>query len=154
MRMRRLVSGAAVFGLTGTFASAVVTLAGATAATLSGGCTLGAPGSPIKHVIYLQFDNVHLSRDNPHVPSDLEQMPRLLDFLRSNGTLDDNHHTPLIAHTGTDILTSLTGMYGSHMGQPVSNTYRYYRPDGTSSPGATTSSTNPYAGTDRVAPHT
>jgi hypothetical protein len=31
----------------------------------------------IKHVIYIQFDNVH-SRDNPNVPSDLEQIPQLI----------------------------------------------------------------------------
>jgi hypothetical protein len=41
----------------------------------------------IKHVIYLQFDNVHYNRDNPNVPSDLQQMPHLLNFLKSNGTL-------------------------------------------------------------------
>ena len=42
--------------------------------------------SPIKHVIYLQFDNTHLRRDRAGVPSDLEQMPHLLNFLRGNGT--------------------------------------------------------------------
>ena len=37
----------------------------------------------IKHVIYLQFDNTHLFRDRPRVsPSDLEQMPHLLGFMR------------------------------------------------------------------------
>ena len=29
--------------------------------------------APIKHVIYLQFDNTHYRRDRPNVPSDLEQ---------------------------------------------------------------------------------
>ena len=38
-------------------------------------CTLGANGSSIKHVIYIQFDNVHYTRDQANVPSDLEQMP-------------------------------------------------------------------------------
>jgi hypothetical protein len=38
-----------------------------------------APG--IRHVVEIQFDNVHLRRDNPNVPSDLEQMPNLLHFL-------------------------------------------------------------------------
>jgi hypothetical protein len=92
-------------------------------------------GNDVKHVIYLQFDNVHFTRDNPNVPSDLEQMPHLLNFLTGNGTLDTNHHTPLIAHTGTDILTSLTGMYGDRHGQPISNSYRYFNPDGTSNTG-------------------
>ena len=35
-------------------------------------CALGANGSSIQHVIYIQFDNVHFTRDNPNVPSDLE----------------------------------------------------------------------------------
>ncbi|HEX8092360.1 hypothetical protein [Jatrophihabitans sp.] len=40
------------------------------------------------------LDNVHFSRDNPNVPSDLEQMPHLLNFLTSNGTVLSNTHTP------------------------------------------------------------
>ena len=40
----------------------------------------------IEHVVYLQFDNVHFRRDNPNVPSDLEQIPNLLNFLTDNGT--------------------------------------------------------------------
>ena len=83
-----------------------------------GGCTLGTHGN-IHHVIYLQFDNVHFTRDNPNVPSDLEQMPNLLNFLEGNGTLLTNHHTPLIAHTADDILTSLTGVYGDQHGVPI-----------------------------------
>ena len=31
-------------------------------------------GNGIKQIVYLQFDNTHLKRDNPGVPSDLEQM--------------------------------------------------------------------------------
>src|ERR1700739_2299748 len=88
------------------------------------GCNLKSARGDIKHVIFIQFDNVHFTRDNPNVPSDLEQMPHLLNFLTGNGTLDANHHTPLIAHTGTDILTSITGVYGDKHGQPISNSYR------------------------------
>ena len=66
----------------------------------------------IDHVVYLQFDNVHLRRDNPNVPSDLEQMPNLLNFLTDEGTLFTKHYTPLISHTSVDILTALTGVYG------------------------------------------
>jgi hypothetical protein len=40
-------------------------------------------------------------------------MPNLLNFITNNGTLLSNHHTPLISHTATDILTSLTGVYGN-----------------------------------------
>ena len=94
------------------------------------GCQLGPDGS-IKHVFYLQFDNVHLSRDNPNIPSDLEQMPNLLNFITQNGTMMSNHHTPLISHTAVDILTALTGNYGDKMGVPIGNSFRYYNPDGT-----------------------
>jgi hypothetical protein len=84
----------------------------------------------VQHVIYVQFDNTHFTRDNPNVPSDLEQMPHLLNFIKDNGALLTNHHTPLIAHTATDILTSLTGLYGDKMGIPISNSFRYYLSDG------------------------
>lgn len=92
-------------------------------------------GGPIRHVIYLQFDNVHLQRNLASVPSDLEQMPHLLDFIRGNGTLLTNDHTVLVSHTANGILSSLTGVYPDRQGQPVSNSYRYYKPDGTSSVG-------------------
>jgi len=98
-------------------------------------CPLNASGAQVQHVIYVQFDNTHFTRDNPNVPSDLEQMPHLLNFIRGNGTLLSNHHTPLISHTATDILTSLTGVYGDRHGVPVSNSFRYFKPDGTSSLG-------------------
>ena len=94
-------------------------------------CALSAPGGTVKHVIFVDFDNVHLTRDNPNVPSDLEQMPNLLNFLKNNGTVLANNHTPLIAHTADDILTTLTGVYGDRHGQPITNSYRYFKPDGT-----------------------
>jgi hypothetical protein len=98
-------------------------------------CALMNGASSIRHVIVVQFDNVHFLRDNPNVPSDLEQMPHLLNFIEGNGTLLANHHTPLIAHTATDLLTALTGVYGDRHGQPVSNSYRYYAPNGTTNTG-------------------
>ena len=87
-------------------------------------------GNKIQRVVHINFDNVHLTRDNPNVPSDLEQMPNLLNFLLNNGVVSGNHHTPLISHTATDILTVLTGAYGDRMGVPVSNSYGYFRNDG------------------------
>src|SRR5207253_1007844 len=69
-------------------------------------------------------------RDEPNVPSDLEQMPHLFDFLKRNGTVLAATHTPLVAHTATDLLTSLTGLYPDQDGQPVSNSWRYFNPDG------------------------
>ena len=102
----------------------------ATNATTATTCTLGANGSSVKHVIYIQFDNVHYTRDNPNVPSDLEQMPNLLNFIKGNGTLIPREHTPLIAHTADDIVTSETGLYGSGQGMPIANEYNYYTPSG------------------------
>src|SRR5690349_10826537 len=69
-------------------------------------------GNGIKHIVHIQFDNVHFTRDDPNVPSDLEQMPNLLNFLEQNGAFLTNHWTPLISHTSVDILTALTGVYG------------------------------------------
>src|SRR5580704_19465687 len=101
-----------------------------TTTTTSTTCALGARGSSVKHVIYIQFDNVHYTRDNPNVPSDLAQMPNLLDFITGNGTLISHEHTPLIAHTADDIVTSETGLYGSNQGMPIANEYNYYTPSG------------------------
>jgi hypothetical protein len=96
----------------------------------SAACQLNSPGGQVKRVINIVFDNVHLRRDNPNVPSDLEQMPNLLNFLQNNGTVSGNHHTPLISHTAHDIVTALTGVYGDRSGIPVANSYGYFRPDG------------------------
>jgi hypothetical protein len=90
-------------------------------------------GNGIKHIFYLQFDNVHFTRDNPNVPSDLEQMPNLLNFLKGNGAFLTNHWTPLISHTSVDILTALTGVYPDKFGVPIGNSFRYFNPDGSSS---------------------
>jgi hypothetical protein len=101
----------------------------------AGSCQLNSAKGDIQHVIYLQFDNTHFLRDNPNVPSDLEQMPHLLNFIENNGTLMTNDHTVLISHTATGILTSLTGVYPDRMGQPISNSFRYFQPDGTTRTG-------------------
>ncbi|MGB8647443.1 MAG: hypothetical protein WCF84_19565 [Anaerolineae bacterium] len=117
-------------GPTVTASPAAVTAPGAATT-----CRLNSQGGAIQHVIYIQFDNVHFTRDNPNVPSDLEQMPHLLNFIKGNGALLANHHTPLIAHTATDILTALTGLYPDRMGVPVANSFRYFNPDGSTNPG-------------------
>src|SRR5579859_7460215 len=104
-------------------------------ASVSNSCHLDSAHGNIQHVIYIQFDNTHFTRDNPNVPSDLEQMPHLLNFIENNGVLLSNHHTPLISHTATDILTSFTGVYGDRHGVPVSNSFRYFNPKGTSNTG-------------------
>jgi hypothetical protein len=95
-------------------------------ATASASCQLA---NGVKHVIYVQFDNTHLTRDNPNVPSDLEQMPHLYTFLKDNGTVLNKHYTILISHTAGGILSSLTGLNPDRQGITVSNSYDYYKPD-------------------------
>ena len=116
---------------------ATTLVAAAAAAFVSGSAEAKSPvqaschlGNGIKHVVMLTFDNVHLRRDNPNVPSDLEQMPHLLNFLQDNGTVSGNHFTPLISHTAQDIVTTLTGLYGNRFGFTVANSYGFFRPDG------------------------
>jgi hypothetical protein len=104
----------------------------ARAETNGDGCQLG---NGVKHVVQITFDNVHFFRDNPNVPSDLELMPHLLQFIKSNGTMLSNNHTPLIAHTATDSLTNYTGLYGDRHGMPVSNSFKTFNPDGTTDTG-------------------
>src|SRR5438309_6392473 len=135
--MKRLIRLAVVAALSVGWQAAAVPAhasAGATsnANAASSSCALG---NGVQHVINIVFDNTHFTRDNPNVPSDLEQMPALLNFLKGNGTLLTNEHTPIIAHTATDILTSLTGVYGDQMGVPVSNSFRYFNPNGSTSLG-------------------
>ncbi len=104
-------------------------------ANATSGCALNSARGNIKHVISIQFDNTHFQRDNPNVPSDLEQMPHLLNFITNNGVLLANDHTALISHTATGILSTLTGVYPDRMGQPVSNSFRYFKTDGTTRTG-------------------
>jgi hypothetical protein len=120
-----LVVGAAVGTVAAVTASPAV--AGADTST----CQLG---NGVQHVINIVFDNVHFFRDNPNVPSDLEQMPHLLNFLEQNGTVFSNSHTPMIAHTADDSLTIYSGLYGDRHGQPLSNSYKVYNPDGSTDP--------------------
>jgi hypothetical protein len=120
-----LVAVCAVFGLVAASARQTAQAAPVTPCQLSNGA------GQVKHVIYLQFDNTHYRRDNPNVMSDLEQMPHLLNFLQSNGTLFTNDHTILISHTAGGILSSLTGLYPDRNGQTVSNSYGFFKPDGT-----------------------
>ncbi len=64
------------------------------------------------------------------MPSDLEQMPHLLNFIRGRGTMLTNDHTILISHTAGGILSSLTGVYPDRHGQTVSNSYVRTPPTG------------------------
>jgi arylsulfatase A-like enzyme len=100
-------------------------------------CQLKSPRGNVKHVVTIIFDNTHFMRDPARdgstlVPSDLEQMPHLLNFIKNNGVLLSNHHTPLIAHTSDDIITILTGVYPDRHGvATAANSYLEYKADGT-----------------------
>jgi len=103
----------------------------------AGGCQLNSPRGKVQHVVTIIFDNTHFQRDPARdgstlVPSDLEQMPHLLNFIKNNGVLLSNHHTQLISHTSDDIITILTGVYPSHHGvATAANSYLEYKADGT-----------------------
>src|SRR5579862_398352 len=99
------------------------------AASAQAQCSLNSPSGKIKHVIYIEFDNVHFTRDNPNVPSDLEQMPILLNFLEGKGTLDAGDHTVLISHTANDILTTQTGLYSDNQGVFIGNSFGVFAPN-------------------------
>jgi hypothetical protein len=142
LRVTAATSSAALLGtlgLTGTSfaapahpANAANAANAAKAAALADGSSSSCHlGNGVKHVVQITFDNVHFFRDNPNVPSDLEMMPNLLSFFENNGTFLSNNHTPLIAHTANDILTTNTGLYGDRQGMPVSNSYGAYNTDGT-----------------------
>ena len=106
---------------------AVIGATAPAAAQANSTCQLRAP---YQHVVYVQFDNAHLRRDNPNVPSDLEQIPALKSFIESNGALLSNDHTILISHTAGGIVSSLTGLYPSNNGITVSNSTVQFNPDG------------------------
>src|SRR5262249_10620219 len=96
----------------------------------NGRCSLHSEGNRIRHVVYIQFDNVHFRRAVASVPSDLEQMSSLRNFLVDNGTVLTAHHTPLISHTSVDILTTLSGVYGDKMGAPIGNSLPFFNASG------------------------
>src|SRR5580704_1451603 len=103
-------------------------LAVAFAASAFAQCQLNSPAGKLKHVVYIAFDNVHFTRDNPNVPSDLEQMPSLLNFIEQNGTLDTGDHAVLISHTANDIMTTQTGIYSDRDGIAVANSFGVFGP--------------------------
>jgi hypothetical protein len=130
---KALIATAAAVG-----AIAAVTMAGPAQAT-SVHATHRHPAPPpasscqlangIKHVVQIEFDNVHLTRDNPNVPSDLEQMPALYNFLKNNGVVLANTHDVLV-HTATNFISTMTGLYPDRTDITQSNSGSYFAPDG------------------------
>jgi hypothetical protein len=91
-------------------------------------------GNGVKHVIQIQFDNVHLTRDNPNVPSDLQQMPHLFNFLKRDGVVLTNTHDDLV-HTATNFVSNQTGLYPDRTAITQSNSFSYYAPSGSTQTG-------------------
>ena len=133
-RRKIVVRTGSVLAVAAGVVAAMVASGPTAAGTASAAATPCQLGNGISHVVNIVFDNVHFSRDNPNVPSDLEQMPHLLNFLKQNGTVFSNSHTPMIAHTADDSLTIYTGLYGDRHGQPLSNSYKTYNPNGSTDP--------------------
>jgi hypothetical protein len=123
-RLIRLAAAAALVAAQAAMPGSATAQATQSPSAATQSCTLS---NGIQHVISIQFDNTHLFRDRASVPSDLEQMPNLLNFMTDNGTLSDNEHTILISHTAGGILTSLTGLYPDRQGITVSNSYGYFK---------------------------
>ncbi|MBV8430016.1 MAG: hypothetical protein JO244_02560 [Solirubrobacterales bacterium] len=132
-------------GMIGLLAALTAGPAGAAA-----NCQLG-PGGQIRHVVILQFDNVHLTRDNPNVPSDIQQIPALDHFLKDQGSLLSNDHTVLISHTADGITSTETGLYPGDEGLGVANSFEYYVPygSGTANNSAFTYWTDPVSSSDK-----
>ena len=87
----------------------------------------------ITHVVQIMFDNVHLTRDNPQVPSDLQQMPALYHFITDHGVMMANDHNVLV-HTATNFISNFTGLYPDRTAITQSNSGSYYGPDGSTHP--------------------
>ena len=74
----------------------------------------------IKHLIYIQFDNTHYTRDHrgdfrPRADASPARLPDL-----ERNAPDERPHDPHLAHGGRDP-ASLTGLYPDRNGQTVSN---------------------------------
>ena len=128
--LNRAVRALVIFGVVA--AGSVATVFGSepfSSSVAAPACNLG---NGVQHVVEITFDNIHFFRDNRDVPSDLELMPHLRDFIEQQGVMMSNSHTPLIAHTAEDSLAIYTGLYGDRRGMPISNSYRTYNANGTS----------------------
>jgi hypothetical protein len=119
-----MLRGAAMASLLGALVTAMLSGGSTAAAAPTSRCEF--PNPAYHHVVWLQFDNVHLRRDNPNVPSDIEQMPALRAFMAQNGSLLSNDHTILISHTAGGVLSTATGLYPDRNGITVSNSYQAF----------------------------
>jgi hypothetical protein len=131
MRSRRISAGLASL-LLGAMLIVCSCVVGSTfgAGQALAACELHANGNAIKHVVHIQLDNLHLGRDEPTVPSDLELMPRLREFFRADGTIGGNHQASLPAQAAPDTLTVLTGLLGDRTGIATGDSYGAFQSDG------------------------
>ena len=119
--------------------ASVLTASDAGTAEGAEGCPLDSPTGRVRHVIYLQVDADRVVREGPDGAPDDEPTPRLLDFVRSRGTLVDSPHASLASGASTqtsrltamrtsklassDLSTSLTGLYPSSQGRAAASAY-------------------------------
>ncbi|PZS03612.1 MAG: hypothetical protein DLM56_08520 [Pseudonocardiales bacterium] len=110
--------------------------------TASAGSAIAAPAGPahntgqqcrlangVKRVVEIQFDNLDRLRGTPNVASDLQQMPHLTSFLRTNGVLLTNAHD-VLSHTATNFIANQTGLYPDRNAVTQSNSFSYFDPSG------------------------
>src|SRR5262245_58747317 len=131
MRSRRISAGLASL-LLGSLLFASTSIAGCVLGLgqALAACELHSPAGTITRVVHIQFDNLHLGRDEPNVPSDLEQMPHLRNFFVDDGMIASNDQNSPLSQLAPDILTILTGLLGDRMGVPIGDTYGTFLSDG------------------------
>ena len=93
-------------------------------APAASGCSLGANGNPVKHVIYLQFDNTHYRRDaagvavRPRADAAPPELPA-----EQRHAVHERPHDPDLAHGGRDPLEPHRPLPDRN-GQTVTNSLR------------------------------
>jgi hypothetical protein len=131
MRSRRISVGLASLLLGAMFVACSCVVGNAFGAGQAlAACELHANGNAIKRVVHIQLDNLHIDRDEPNVPSDLELMPHLREFFVADGTIGGNHQASLPAQPAPEIFTVLTGLLGDRTGIAVGDSYGSFQSDG------------------------
>ena len=113
MKKRTVVAALAAAGIAALVAVQIAGASSPQAAARPGPEAGGVPPrNGVKHVIYLQFDNVHLQPGPPNVPSDLRadaapaQLPQ-----GERHALHERPHDPDLAYGGRDPVARCTGLY-------------------------------------------
>ena len=97
---------------------------GASTARPAATCQLSANGN-IKHLVYIQFDNTHFSRDRPNVPRISSRCRTCSTSSRERHAVHQRPHDPDLAHRGRDPLLADRSLPDRN-GQTVTNSYGYF----------------------------